>query len=252
MPPRPPPRLVVQTQDMASQRRLRLWLVVAWPLSLVVAGLLGFWLGQQPLAPRVRSSSAALKPLQAENEQLKQRLAELQRSAQVNEVALRSLQGSLTEREEQISGLRADLGFYSRLVGGDGQRQGLRVQEVHVQSVPQSSAWNLTISLTQNVRRGNEITGKATVTVEGLRNGKVEQLKWSALGDAAQKDGLPFRFKYFQQVHCTFVLPADFRPTRLRIHAEPNSGTEANRAVGWSEALNSNTTNSQGDHDAQP
>ena len=188
MPPRPPPRFVVQTHDMASQRRRRLWLVVAWPISLILTAALGFWLAQQPV-PIVKSSQGALKQLQADNEHLKQQVADLQRSQQVNDVAMRSLQGTLTEREEQISGLRADLGFYSRLVGGDGQRQGLRVQEVRVQSVPQSNAWNLTISLTQNVRRGDEITGKATVTVEGLRNGKVEQLAWNALGDGAQQDG---------------------------------------------------------------
>ncbi|HET6431441.1 DUF6776 family protein [Dyella sp.] len=251
MPPRPPPRFVVQTHDTASDRRRRLWVAAGWPLTLLLAALFGFWLAQRPVTV-LRRSDPALKPLRAENDQLKQQVADLQRSQQVNEVAMRSLQGTLTEREEQISGLRADLGFYSRLVGGEGQRQGLRVQEVRVQPVSQSHAWNLTISLTQNVRRGDETTGKAIVTVEGLRQGKVEQLPWSALGDAAQKDGLPFHFRYFQQVHCTFVLPPDFRPMRLRIQADPDSGTTASRTVAWNEALNSNITNTQGDQDAQP
>jgi uncharacterized protein DUF6776 len=121
-----------------------------------------------------------------------------------------------------------------------------------VQPVPQSRAWNLTLSLTQNVRRGDQTSGKATVTVEGLRGDKVEQLDWNALGDAAQKDGLPFSFKYFQQLHATFVLPADFRPTRLRIHAMPGSGAVADRTVAWADALNGNITHAQGDNDAQP
>lgn len=236
---------------MASRRRRRLWLIVAWPLSLIAVAAIALWLPQAPV-PLVRNNRAALKQLQAENEQLKQQLATLQRSQQVNDVAMRSLQGTLTEREEQISGLRADLGFYSRLVGADGQRQGLRVQEVRVQPVPQSRAWNLTLSLTQNVRRGDQISGKATVTVEGLRGDKVEQLGWDALGDAAQKDGLPFAFKYFQQLHATFVLPADFRPTRLRIHTTPDSGTAADRTVAWSDALNGTITHAQGDNDVQP
>jgi hypothetical protein len=251
MPPRPPPRFVVQTHDTASRRRRRLLLIAAWPLSLVVVAAVALWLPQAPV-PLVHNNRAALKQLQAENEQLKQQVAGLQRSQQVNDVAMRSLQDTLTEREEQISGLRADLGFYSRLVGGDGQRQGLRVQEVRVQAVPQSHAWDLTLSLTQNVRRGDQTSGKATVAVEGLRGDKVEQLDWTALGDAAQKDGLPFSFKYFQQLHATFVLPADFRPTRLRIHAMPGSGTAADRTVAWADALNGNITHAQGDNDAQP
>ncbi|HEX5304898.1 MAG TPA: DUF6776 family protein [Dyella sp.] len=252
MPPRPPPRFVVQTHDQASRRRRRWLLFIAWPLSLIAVAAIALWMRPSP-TPRVPSSHRAeIRQLQAENEQLKQELAKLQRSQQVNEVAMRSLQGTLAEREEQISGLRADLGFYSRLVGGDGQRQGLRVQEVRVQAVPQSDAWDLTLSLTQNVRRGDLTSGKATVTVEGLRGDKVEQLDWDALGDAAQKDGLPFAFKYFQQLHATFVLPAGFRPTRLRIHAVPESGAAADRAVAWADALNGNITHTQGDTDAQP
>lgn len=246
----------MQTHDTARQRKRWLWLSVAWLLSLTTTAWVTWTLVRHPdLVPAVThltTHRAELKQALAENEQLKQALADLKRSEQVNEVAMRSLRGTLTEREEQISGLRADLGFYSRLVGSDGQRQGLRVQEVRVQPVSQSNAWNLTLSLTQNVRRGDEITGKATIVVEGLRGDKVEKLEWNALGDAAQKDGLPFRFKYFQQLHCTFVLPADFRPMRIRINAEADAGTAATRSVVWSEALNGNITNAQGDHDAQP
>src|SRR5512139_2541952 len=99
MPPRPPPRLVVQTHDFASRRRQRLLLTVAWPLSLIAVAVIALWLPQAPV-PLVHNNRAALKQLQAENEQLKQQMAGLQRSQQVNDVAMRSLQGTLTEREE--------------------------------------------------------------------------------------------------------------------------------------------------------
>lgn len=246
----------MQRYDATTRRRRRGLLVGAWLGSLVAAFAAGWVLTEPstvlPGAVHAGGQRAELKQLAAENEQLKQQVADLQRSQQVNDVAMRSLRGTLTEREEQLSGLRADLGFYSRLVGSDGQRQGLRVQEVRVQPVPQTSAWNLSVSLTQNARRGDEINGRATITVEGLRGDKVEKLDWSALGDAAQKDGLPFQFKYFQQLHCTFVLPKDFRPMRIRIQAEPDKGAAATRSVVWSDALNGNTTNAQGDPDAQP
>lgn len=252
MPPRPPPRLVVRAHDTPSHRRRRTWIALLWPISLVVTALLAGWLADGAPASIVPSHRRELRELKADNEALKQQVAELTRSQQVGDVALQALQRTLAEREEQISGLRADLGFYSRLVGSDGQRQGLRIQEVHVQAVPQSPAWNLTLSLTQNVRRGDEIHGHLTVTVEGLRGDKVEQLGWSQLGDEAQKDGMPFAFKYFQQLHGTMVLPADFRPTRLRIHAEPDGGASADRVVSWTDALNGTLTTTQGGNDAQP
>ena len=115
-----------------------------------------------------------------------------------------------------------------------------------------SRGWNLTLSLTQSAKRDEETSGHVTVSVEGMRANQVAQLGWSALGDGAQKDGLPFHFMYFQQLHGIIVLPADFRPSRLRIHMEPAGDSPVTRAIAWSDALSGNLTTAQGDHDVQP
>ena len=113
-------------------------------------------------------------------------------------------------------------------------------------------AWNINLSLTQSAKRGDEVTGKLLISVDGLHGDKVVQLDWPALGDAAQKDGMPFRFKYFQQLHATVVLPADFKPTRLHVKVQPDGDTAISRAVSWADALAGNLTSVQGDKDAQP
>lgn len=250
---RPPPRYVVRPHDAASQRRWMLWLGLAWLGSLllvaVVATLLsGAW---KTVGPSL-SDRRTLRTLSAENQKLKQDVANLQRSQQVSDIANQALRQTITQRDEEISGLRADLGFYSRLVGGDAQREGLKVQEVSLQPVPHSPAWNLTVSLTQNVKRNDDTSGTTTVSVEGLRNNKVVQLDWSTLGDAAEKNGIPFRFRYFQQLHTTIALPADFRPTRLHVTVRPDNGDPVSRAVAWNDALSSPVTITQGESDAQP
>ena len=247
---RPPPRLVVRRQDDAGARRRWLWLGSAWLASLLLTGLLAGLLTRHA-SPAVRDQRQ-LRALNAQIDDLKQQLANLQRAAQVNEVATRSLRGTLAQREEELNGLRADLGFYSRLVGGDAQRTGLKLQEVQLQPITGSHGWNLTLSLTQNAKRDEETVGNALISIEGLRGDKVVTLDWAALGDAAQKDGLPFRFVYFQQLHGTFVLPADFRPMRLRLLIQPTSGEPIDRTVAWGAALSGNITTAQGDHDAQP
>ena len=248
---RPPPRLVVRRHDDTGQRRRWLWLGAAWLGSLVVMGLLVGLLTQHASAPATVAHRDQSKLL-AQIEDLKQQVANLQRAAQVNEIATRAVRGTLAQREEELSGLRADLGFYSRLVGGDTQRQGLKLQEVKLQPITGSQGWNLSLSLTQNAKRGDELSGHVLVSVEGLRGDKVTHLDWPALGNAAQKDGLPFRFTYFQQLHGTIVLPKGFRPTRLRIHVQPASGEPLDRAVAWGAALSDNITTAEGDHDAQP
>lgn len=247
---RPPPRFVVRPHDASVGRRRALWLGAAWLVSLVLVALVvgGIARHTTPAANEERQ----LKALARQNDDLQQQVTNLQRASQVTDIATRSLRKTLAEREEEISGLRADLGFYSRLTGGDAQREGLKVQEVRLQPVDNSHAWNLTLSLTQNAKRGDDVTGNATVSVEGLRGDKVVQIDWSSLGDSAQHDGIPFRFKYFQQLQGTIVLPADFRPTRLIIRAQPAGDDPVTRTVAWGEALSGHLTPTQGEQDAQP
>jgi len=250
---RPPPRYVVRPHDAVSQRRRMVWLGLAWLGSVILVAIItallsGAWKSVSPALTDRR----ALRALTTENEQLKQQVANVQRSQQVGDVANQALRKTISQRDEEISGLRADLGFYSRLVGGDAQREGLKVQEVSLQAVPHSSAWNLTIILTQNVKRDDDTSGAAIVTVEGLRNNKVVQLDWGALGDAAEKNGIPFRFRYFQQLHTTIALPADFRPTSLHVTVRPENGDPVSRTVTWNDALSSPVTITQGESDVQP
>lgn len=248
---RPPPRLVVRRHDDNAQRRRWWWVGLAWLISLLLTALVVGMLSRRA-ATSVAVAHGDPAKLLNEIEDLKQQVANLQRAAQVNEIATKSVRGTLAQREEELSALRADLGFYSRLVGGDAQRQGLKLQEVKLQPIVGSRGWNLSLSLTQNAKRGEESTGNVVVSVEGLQNNKVTRLDWTALGNGAQKDGLPFRFTYFQQLHGSIVLPADFRPTRLRIHVQPADGEPIDRAVAWAAALSGNITTSEGDHDAQP
>jgi hypothetical protein len=248
---RPPPRFVVRRHDDTGQRRRWLWLGAAWLGSLLLTGLVVGLLSRHASAP-ARVDHREQRELLSQIDDFKQQVANLQRAVQVNDIATRSLRGTLAQREKELSSLRSDLGFYSRLVGGDAQRQGLKLQEVKLQPIERSRGWNLSLSLTQNAKRGDELTGNVVVSVEGLRNNKITQLDWPALGNTAQKDGLPFRFTYFQQLHGSIVLPADFRPTRLRIHVQPASGEPVDRAVAWGAALSGNITTAEGDQDAQP
>ncbi len=249
---RPPPRLVVRRHDDVGHRWRFLWWALAWLGSLLAVGVLVFALSNRRSTPTVVDHKER-RALLAEVNDLKQQVTNLQRANQVNEVATRALRGTLAQREKELSALRSDLGFYSRLVSGNGQRQGLKLQEVKLQPISGSRGWTLIVSLTQNAKRGGEVSGHVTVSVEGLRKDKVVTLAWPALGDGtAQKDGLPFRFTYFEQLQGTILLPADFRPTRLRIHVKPENGQAISRAVAWSAALSGNITTAEGTRDVQP
>ncbi|MGA7437127.1 MAG: DUF6776 family protein [Luteibacter sp.] len=236
MAPRHPPRFVVRTHDAARDRRTKVLWGAGWLASLaLVAGLAWAWSGADT-APSAPGRTGA-RALRAENDDLRQQVANLQRADQVADIATKELKKNLAERDEEISGLRTDLAFYSRLVGGTGQRDGLKIQGARVTAVPgMPSAWNLVVTLTQNARRGDLVKGNLSMAVEGIQGSKVATLQGAALGQSAASTGIPFSFKYFQQVQASFTVPAGFKPTRLRFSAGADGGDTATSAIAWSDA----------------
>ena len=87
-------------------------MLVLWLASLAAAALSGWFLARSPVSG---PDPAEFTRLQGENETLKQRVAVLERADQVDRVASSDLQQTLREREEEIAGLRTDLGFYAHL-----------------------------------------------------------------------------------------------------------------------------------------
>lgn len=228
----PLPNLVIRPHDPARQRNARLLVATVWLGSLlIVAALVAVLASRAPSASRLAELEAATK----ETNDLKSRVALLTRSEQVAKAALGDLQQTLRDREEEIDGLRADLAFYGRLVGG-GKREGLAVHALRITPVKDSKAWNFTATLTQNFKRGQDITGRVTLVVEGVADGKLKTLDWSSLSQGQDNSGIEYRFKYFQQVSGTIMLPADFAANRVVVRADGEGG-RVEQEFSWKAAV---------------
>jgi hypothetical protein len=231
----PPPSLVVRSHDPAQRWRVLMLWVFAWLASLAVASA-----GIMLLRDRVSAAAdtVARDRLHRDNAGLQQRIAVLERSEQVARAANGDLQQVLRDRQEQISALRADLGFFSRLTGSGARREGLAVQSLHLAPAAEPRVYNFTVTITQNLKAGQLAGGRARLSVTGTHGGKLATLTWSELAADQDRAGLGFSFKYFQQLKGALMLPAGFTPNR--IHAEADAGGEMGRAeqdFAWSEAL---------------
>lgn len=235
----PPPRYVVQPTSSQSARRRFWWaLGAAWVASLLlVVALTWVVVGHTPTAAAISPDAGATHTYNVE--QLRQQVATLTRSAQVAQVASEDLKKTLSDREEEINGLRTDLAFYSHLVGGGAQPQGLRVQGLHLTAMPNARAWNFTATLTQNSKRAKETTGTLKVAVDGVLGGHLTRLNWDKIGNNTQPTGLQFDFKYFQQMHGSLILPRDFTPNRLHVSVQPKGSKPIVSSVAWGDALKS-------------
>jgi hypothetical protein len=224
-----PPRPTVPAPALARPLLLAGLVVVVlalggWGLWRALAG----GTGDGPTAADMRAQQQRI-------DELEQRNATLARSDQISRDANRDLQATLSERDEEIAGLRADVAFYERFVGATAQRRGLAVHELTLQ--PQDAqAWHFTATLTQNLNRGAVNAGRLLVSVEGTRDGKLQRLGWSDLRQQPNAPGVAYSFKYFQQVEGDLFLPEGFKPVRVIARVVPQNGAAVEQSFPWAEA----------------
>ncbi len=225
--------MVIRRHDPAQLRRTRMLYGMAWLGSLlIVAALVAV-----VIARTSRDGSAAQRASVAkQTDALKARIAVLERSEQVARAGIADVQKTLRERDEEVDGLRADLAFYGRLVGGN-KREGLAVHALQVTPVKDSQAWNFRVTLTQNFRRGEDVKGRLTISVEGIADGKLQTLDWSGLSQGANNAGIEYDFKYFQQVSGTIMLPVGFAANRAIVRADSDSSGRVDQEFSWKDAI---------------
>ncbi len=240
LPSRPPlPQLVVRPHDPGKMRIVFSLIALLWVLSLVVV-----WrLGSESSAPGFgdlrlaqERSTVELGRAASELDALKDRIAVLERSEQVSRTANESLQETLRQRESEIASLRADIAFFERLVGGGAPRQPLAINAFSVRPIGDSRGHAYALTLTQNLKKAAVTSGGVELAIEGVEDG---QLRTLTLADLTPEGAasVPFSFKYFQRLDGNFVLPDKFTPNRVRLVVKSSSGEQAQRSIGWTEAL---------------
>lgn len=229
------PKFVVRRLDPGDERRRRLLFALAFLAMLLLGIGLGLAFADRGRVAPPRAPVEA--PVSRDAEALAQQVTNLKRSEQMARIAADSLRHTLADREEEISALRADLAFYSRLVGSGEQQTGLVLHRVLVTPIAGSRASNISLTLTQSANRGAENHGKVLLAVEGVRDGKLVWLAGEELGDPDHHGELPYRFRYFEQLHATVMLPEGFIPNRLRVTVKPDGGSDVQRDITWTDAL---------------
>jgi hypothetical protein len=209
-------------------------IALLWLASVIAA----WWFASRTAAPAKAAGRVA--PSSQQVAQLQQQLATLQMSDRISRQANRELQQTLSEREEEIAGLRADVAFYERLVGATGQRKGLNVHEIQMRR-DNDGSWRYTATLTQNINRGAVSKGDLTLSVEGTRDGKLARLDWGQLLQNPQAPPQHFEFRYFQRLEGSVLLPQGFVPGRVIARLRAEDGGNAEQAFAWDVATATTT-----------
>jgi hypothetical protein len=227
-PPSPQPPAEAAATPATHGHGIAYALIAAFVLALAF-GAWGLWRVLSPAPGDTHAQAARIADLE-------QRVATLSRSDQISREANRDLQSTLAERDEEIASLRADVAFYERFVGATGQRHGLAVHDLKLQA-QDAQVWKFTATLTQNLNRGAVNSGRLTVAVEGSVGGRMQKADWATLRQQADAAGLPYSFKYFQQVEGDLLLPAGMKPVRVVVRLQPASGAAVEQSFTWAEAI---------------
>src|SRR5688500_3277243 len=230
--PSPPPEAASKPAPERHQGHGLAYTVIAVFLLALVFGVWGLW---KVFTPAPGDASAQLEEQSGRIAAVEHSVANFPRSDQISRNANTALQGTLAERDEEIAGLRADVACYERFVGATGQRRGLTVHELSLK--PQAAqAWHFVATLTQNLNRGAINQGRATLSVEGTREGRMQQLDWNSLRQQPEAPGLGYSFKYFQQVEGDILLPPGLKPVRVIVRVAPERGEAVERSFTWADA----------------
>lgn len=208
---------------------------VAWSIGIVVVFLAGFAVGRtfgfpgdlQARAHRLATANAALSD----------QIQGLQQQQQTDTTALAALKASLASRDAELQKLQQEQAFYARLIGIDSNRSGLGVHSMAVSPVAGTRAWNFTVTLVNTAENADAARGTMTLAIEGVRDGKLATVDWSNLAAPAARGGVPFAFKFFQQLRGSFMLPQGFVPNRVTVTLHPEGGEPVSRRIEWKEAL---------------
>jgi len=176
--------------------------------------------------------------LRRRNEALRERVAVLETSREINRESYRELEQSLESLQTRLQARQEELQFYRDIVAPEGRVGGLRIERFRVE--PRGgNRHRLRMVLAQALRQRERVEGRVSVRVDGTLDGEPRRLDLGALRtEPADENGsvdLRFSFRYFQDFMLDIELPEGFVPRAVEVELAPESGERAalTRRFAW-------------------
>ncbi len=159
--------------------------------------------------------------LESENASLRNEVALLETSRQVDRKAYEQVDASLADLQSQIQSQREELVFYRGIVSPEDGRSGLQVQDLEIIATEREGAYRLSLVLIRAIKHDRRVNGVVNFAVEGDLGGAARTLAMAELAPSA--DPLEFNFRYFQDFEREIVLPEGFSPRRVHVEVAPRT-----------------------------
>ena len=222
--------------DSAWKTRLMPVLVVVLLMTTIAAYFLGKYRAQvewQQAIEALDVLESDFTAMELENEKLMQSLefekAKSSRDLQIKRQAYDEVAQTLASSSREIASLRENIRFYESIIEGDGNKQGLQIKTVSLQSDGTVGNYRYRVIIVNSDYGKQKSKGELLIEVEGLMEGDLKTIK-VATGSAGKDAQL--LFKYFQRVDGLLTIPDGFLPQRLHITARL-SGKKTEKKEKW-------------------
>lgn len=164
-----------------------------------------------------------VEELKRSNGALREEIAMLTMSRDVDREAYLRVENSLAQLQGQIQQQREQLAFYRGIVSPADGARGLRIDKLVVLPGASQSEYRLKLTLVMAAARHDaNVSGSVEMALEGARDGvqvrySLGDLMTDEVGDAK----MGFSFRYFQNVERDLQLPSGFVPDRVMVEVNP-------------------------------
>ena len=182
-------------------------------------------------------SSEQSQNLEEANKHLRERLAILERSSQIDKQATAEVRQHLQDMQDQLFQMKEELEFYRGIVASSKTNIGLRVQGLRISALAQPDRFHFKVVLT-NVDKGDKVsTGRLSVQIVGKQDAVARTFDLTGLLDGGGT--LKYSFSHFHRVEGDLKLPQDFEPESVKVSIIPDGTNRVadSKSYAWMKVL---------------
>lgn len=219
---------ITRKKHLSSYEMRRLW---RQRLLLAVVILLGFMVAAFYLGERAAYSGMGLNPelyraMKAQIPGLQEQLTEVEAQLEVQttqnqmgQQALEMVRRELANQKEQIASLEEGLQFYRSLMAPGEIAQGLSLRPLELVALDIPGQFSYRMVAQQEARKHSQLKGDLSAEVNGVLADQQVSYAFAELSPEVDTPLIELRFRYFQSIEGTLILPEGFEPRSVSLVA---------------------------------
>ena len=160
------------------------------------------------------------KKLSKDNKALRERVAILERSSQIDQQAAQDIKADLGQLEVELQAAREEVEFYRGIVAPGDVQPGLRIHRFNLRRGTLPGKYHYELVLTQLKHNDKYVTGTIDWKIAGLLLGEPGEVALAGV-TSPPVERLKFRFRYFQELAGTIILPVGFEAEAVTLTIKP-------------------------------